>query len=129
MAYLARIEQRPTMDDLSEEDKRTLGKRFDANAYEVNVDGQRAEWDQINEIEVAQAARESGPAGWLVKKLVYAGERYHVGIYFGGGGELVLTNLTLEAAKYVVQTIAYYARHNIQYTGIEGVAPVSGSEG
>lgn len=126
MAYLERIEQRPTMDGLSDEDRRALDKRFDANAYEINVDGQHVEWGAIDEVEVAKAAREGGPAGWFVKKVIFAGERFHVGVYFGQG-ELVLTNITLEAAKFVVQTIAYYANHAIKYSGVEGVAPVSGN--
>lgn len=126
MANLARIEQRPSPDGLSDEERRTLDKRFDANAYEINIDGHRAEWAAVDEVEVAKAAREGGPAGWFVKNVIYAGDRYHVGVYFGGG-ELVLTNVTLETAKYVVQTIAYYANHTIRYSGVEGIAPVTES--
>ncbi len=124
MANLARVEQRPTIEELSEEDRRTLGKRFDANAYEINIDGTRVEYGAIDEVEVAKAAREGGPAGWFVKKVIYAGERYHIGIYFGEG-EAVLTNVTLPAASYVVQTIAYYANNAIRYTGLEGISPLS----
>jgi hypothetical protein len=126
MANLARIDQRPSPDGLSDEERRVLDKRFDANAYEINIDGHRAEWSAIHEVEVAKAARESGPAGWFVKKVIYAGERYHVGVYHATG-ELVLTNVTLETAKYVVETIAYYANHTIRYSGVEGIAPVTGS--
>ena len=126
MPYLARIEQRPTMEGLSEEDQYTLKKRFDTNAYEVNIDGQRIEWGAIDEVEIAKAAREKGPAGWLVKKLIFAGERYHVGLYFGQG-EAVLTNVTLETAQFVVATIAYYANHAIRYSGAEGIVPVTES--
>ncbi|HVU11992.1 MAG TPA: hypothetical protein VHD90_11980 [Phototrophicaceae bacterium] len=124
MSNLARIDQRPSMDGLSEDDKRTLAKRFDANAYEINVDGHHIEWRRIDEVEVAKAARQSGPSGWFVKNVVFAGDRYHVGVYFGRD-ELVLTNVTLEAAKFVVQTIAYYANNTIRYTGVEGIAPVT----
>ena len=124
MAYLAHVEQRPTMDALSEEERRGLAKRFDANAYEVNIDGKRVEYGKIDEVEVAKAAREGGPAGWFVKKVVFAGERYHIGVYFGDG-EAVLTNVTLDAATYVVQTIAYYANNLIRYTGLEGISPVT----
>jgi hypothetical protein len=123
MAFLARIEQRPSPQGLSGEERRTLDKRFDANAYEINIDGRRVEYGAVDEVEVAKAARESGPAGWFVKKVIFAGERYHVGVYFGSG-ELVLTNVTLDTAKFVVQTIAYYANHAIRYTGVEGIAPV-----
>ena len=124
MANLARIEQRPSMEGLSEEDRRTLDKRFDANAWEINIEGHRAEWGVIDEVEIAKAARERGPAGWFVKNIIYAGERYHVGIYFGSQ-ELVLTNVTLEAAKFVVQTIAYYANNVIRYKGPDDLVPVT----
>ncbi len=124
MPNLARIDQRPSMDRLSEEDRRTLNKRFDANAYEINIDGHHIEWARIDEVEVAKAARQAGPSGWFVKNVVFAGDRYHVGVYFGRD-ELVLTNITLEAARFVVQTIAYYANNTIRYTGVEGIAPVT----
>ncbi len=123
MPYLAQIEPRPGSDHLTDEERRTLAKRFDANAYEVNVDGRRVEWGRIEEVEVAQAARETGLSGWIVKHFVFAGERYHVGIYFGGD-EVVLTNVTQATAAFVVATIAYYARQPIRYTGVEGIAPL-----
>lgn len=123
MTTLARIEQRPSPEGLTDEERRTLDKRFDANAYEINVDGKRVAYGAVEEVEVAKAAREGGPAGWFVKKVIFAGDRYHVGVYFDGG-ELVLTNITLETAKFVVQTIAYYANHAIKYSGVEGIAPV-----
>ena len=124
MTILARIEQRPTPDTLTDKEKQMISKRFDANAYEVNIDGQRVEYGKIDEVEVAKAAREGGPSGWFVKKAVFGGERYHIGIYFGAK-EAVLTNITLPIASYVVQTIAYYANKSIRYTGIEGIAPVT----
>ena len=124
MANLARVEQRPSLDNLTEEDRRTLDKRFDANAWEINIDGRRAEWGVIEEVEVAKAARERGPAGWFVKKVIFAGDRYHVGLYFGSE-ELVLTNVTLEAARFVVQTIAYYANNVIRYKGLDGIVAVA----
>jgi len=126
MPNLARVERRPDMDALTDEDRRTLDKRFDANAWEINIDGRRAEWGAIDEVEVAKAARERGPAGWFVKKIIYAGERYHIGIYFGSE-ELVLTNVTLEAARFVVQTIAYYANNVIRYKGLDGLVAVTGN--
>jgi hypothetical protein len=56
-----------------------------------------------------------------VRNLIFGGsDRYHVGIY-SGRNELVLTNLTLEAARYVVQMIAYYARERIKYNGPDGL--------
>ena len=126
MVNLARVERRPDMEALTDEDRRTLDKRFDANAWEINIEGRRAEWGVIDEVEIAKAARERGPAGWFVKKVIFAGERYHVGVYFGAE-ELVLTNVTLEAARFVVQTIAYYANNVIRYKGPEGLVPVAES--
>ena len=126
MANLARVERRPSIEGLTDEDRRTLDKRFDANAWEINIDGRRAEWGVIDEVEVAKAARERGPAGWFVKKIIFAGERYHIGVYFGTE-ELVLTNVTLEAARFVVETIAYYANNLIRYKGPEGFVPVTES--
>ena len=115
MAYLKRVEVKPNPPAES------IGKRFDANEYELNIQGGRVEWDVIDEVEVAKAARVSSPAGWFVKKIMYSGgERYHVGVFFGRGGELVLTNLTEEQARYVVETVAYYAKQPIRYTGVEG---------
>lgn len=124
MGILARVEERPAIETLTAEEQRLLSKHFDANAYELNIDGKRVDWKAIDEVEVAQAARESGPSGWFVKKFVFGGERYHVGVYFDEQ-EAVLINLTLPAASFVVQTIAYYANKPIQYKGIEGVAPVT----
>jgi hypothetical protein len=126
MVNLARVEQRPDRAGLTDEDRRTLDKRFDANAWEINIDGRRAEWGVIEEVEVAKAARERGPAGWFVKKVIFAGDRYHIGLYFGGE-EMVLTNVTLEAAKFVVQTIAYYANNVIRYKGLDGIVAVTES--
>ncbi|MEP7292009.1 MAG: hypothetical protein ABI835_09505 [Chloroflexota bacterium] len=128
MANLAQVEQRPDIETLTDEEKRSLNKRFDANAYEINIEGKRVEWGKISEVEVAKAAREGGPAGWFVKKVIYAGDRYHIGIYFDDGrGEAVLTNVTLQAATFVVQTIAYYANRRIRYSGVEGITPVTES--
>ncbi len=123
MPYLAQIEQRPSIDDLSDEERRSIDKRFDANAYEINIEGRRVAWGRIDEVEIAQAARAAGPAGWFVKKMVFAGERYHVGVYFEGD-EAVLTNITLATAQFVINTIAYYARQSVRYSGVEGIAPL-----
>ncbi len=116
MAYLARNPQLPSDETLSAEDKRTLHRRFDANEYELNIDGFTVDWSLIEAIEVVRAARQSSPAGWLVKNLVYAGERYHVGVYWGKQ-ELVLSNITLEAARYVAAVIAHYASGPVTYSG------------
>lgn len=117
MAYLKRVQTKPAPPT----DMRGLEKRFDANAYEINIDGGRVEWGMIDEVEAARAARMGTPAGWLVKKVVYGGDdRYHVGVFFGRG-ELVLSNITLEQARYVLDTIAYYAPNLIRYVGQEGI--------
>jgi hypothetical protein len=118
MPYLKRLDAPPTPPS----DMKLIEKRFDVNAYEINIEGGRVEWEQIDEVEVAQAARINSPAGWFVKKVMYGGERYHVGVFFGRG-ELVLTNISLEQACYVVATVAYYAKQPIRYTGIEGIVP------
>lgn len=111
----------PRETTLSESDVRTLRPKFEATNFEVQVDGQGFAWTAIDEVEVAAAARHRSPSGWFVRNIVFGGkDRYHVGIY-SGQHELVLPNLTLEAARYVVQTIAYYARGRIRYTGPEGI--------
>lgn len=121
MLYLVPISNAPKEDVLSPDDVRTLRAHFSVTNYEVVVDGQGIEWGNIDEIEVAKAARAGGPAGWLVKAMYGGQDRYHVGIY-SGRYELVLTNLTLQAATYVLQTLAYYARNRIPYKGPEGLS-------
>lgn len=120
--YLLPQSHAPREDQLSAADVRALEAHFTPTNFQVVVDGQGIDWAQIEEVEVAKAARERSPAGWMVRNLVFGGrERYHVGIY-AGPAELVLINLTLEAARYVVQTIAYYARNRIRYTGPDGLS-------
>jgi hypothetical protein len=111
----------PREDRLSPGDLSALQSHFEVTNYEVVVDGQGIDWSKIDEIEVVAAARQRSPAGWIVRNLIFGGsDRYHVGIY-SGRNELVLTNLTLEAARYVVQMIAYYARERIKYNGPDGL--------
>ncbi|MFN8379332.1 MAG: hypothetical protein U0452_11750 [Anaerolineae bacterium] len=113
----------PREDNLSASDVRTLKAHFEPTNFDVRVDNQGIEWTAIDEIEVAAAARNRSPSGWIVRNVIFGGkDRYHVGIY-SGPNELVLINLTLEATRYVVQTIAYYARNRIRYSGPEGIAP------
>jgi len=112
----------PREDDLSAADISFLQQHFETTNREVVVDGNAIDWEKIDEIEVVVAARDPGPTGWLIKRLYYGGmDRYHVGIY-SGRYELVLPNLSLAAATYVVRTIAYYARNRIRYTGPDGLA-------
>ncbi len=121
MQVMVPLSTAPKEHDLSPDDVQFLQKHFAPTNYEIVVDGQGIEWSKIDEVEVAKAARAGGPAGWLIKKTLYAGQdRYHVGVY-SGRHELVLPNVSLPAAKYVVQTIAYYARNRIRYTGPEDI--------
>lgn len=125
--YMIPLKMPPREDALSSDDRRHLQAHFDANNFELNIDGQIMEWNRIDEIEVAKAARTASPAGWLVKNLVYGGaDRYHVGVY-SGHYEAVLPNLSLEAARYVVQMIAYHLRDRVRYTGPEGITPLDES--
>lgn len=121
--YMLPMSTRPREDKLSEGDVRSLRTHFEVTNYEIVIDGQGIEWPKIDEVEVVAAAREHSPAGWIVRQLIFGGTaRYHVGIY-SGRSELVLPNLTYEAARYVVQNIAYYARERIRYNGPDGLAP------
>lgn len=121
--YMLPMSTRPREDRLSEADVRSLKSHFDVTNYEVVVDGQGIEWPKIDEVEVVAAARQRSPAGWIVRHLIFGGhDRYHVGIY-SGRNELVLPNLTVEAARYVVQNIAYYARERIKYNGPDELTP------
>lgn len=121
MQYLKRITSAPSREHLNADDLKTLEKHFDANRYELNIDGETVEWGLIDEVEVARAARSKSPAGWFVKNVIFQGERYHVGIYFGKE-ELVLPNLSEQAARYVVAIIAFYANRDIRYKGTESIA-------
>ncbi|MBL8146198.1 MAG: hypothetical protein JNL34_07425 [Anaerolineae bacterium] len=121
MTHMLPRSSAPREDALSAGDVRTLKAHFEATNFEVKVDGQGFAWTAIDGIEVAAAARQRSPSGWIVRNLIFGGkDRFHVGIY-SGEHELVLINLTLEAARYVVQTIAYYARNRIPFTGPEGL--------
>lgn len=125
MPFLQRLKARPDVGQLSEADQRALGQHFDPYAGEVIIDGEAIPWTAVDEIEVAVAARALGPAGWLVRWLAYRGaDRYHVAFYYGQR-EAVLHNITLEAAQYAVQTLAYYAPHPVRYTGPDGLAPLT----
>ena len=127
MVYMVPASTAPKEDELTADDVRYLRNHMNTTNFEIIVAGQSIAWDKIDELEVAVAARQKSPAGWLVKNMLYGGqERYHVGIY-SGHNEAVLPNLSLAAAKYVVQTVAYYARTRIRYAGPEGIAPITES--
>jgi hypothetical protein len=121
MTYLQRINYRPVMDGLTQEEQATLNGIFDAYGAEMLVYGDAVPWRFIEEVEVVPAPRAAGPAGWFVKKVFLKGiERYHIGVYFGPR-EVVLPNITIGQVKYVLETIAYYAPNPIKYTGPEDV--------
>jgi len=124
MSYLQRINYRPTLDALSERERDMLGRAFDPASTDVIINGDVVPWHNVEEVEVAVAARQKGPSGWIVRNLVMQGERYHVALYFGRE-EQVLTNLSRGAAEYVVKSIAYYAPKPVRYTGPDGFAPLT----
>lgn len=126
MAYLQRINYRPNTDDLTDKEQQYLQQHFDAYGAEMVAHGEAVPWQQIEEVEVARAARAAGPSGWLVKRLLMGGERYHVAVYFGRR-EIVFTNITLKVAQYILRSIAYYAAQPIQYTGADDVVALSES--
>lgn len=125
MMYLQRLNVLPSLDDLTPAEARYLHEHFDAYAGEVIVNGQAIPWDWINEVEVVKSARAAGPAGWVVRHLVHGEQRYHIGLYFGTM-EAVLSNVTLNIARHVVQTTAYHAPSPVAYTGPDGLSPVTG---
>lgn len=123
MQYLARTKAPPRLETLTEADQRYVQTHFDAHPAELTVQGEVIRWQDIDEVEVARAARQRTLAGWIVRNVVYAQERYHVGIYCGTR-ELVMTNVTLEVARFAIQSIAHYMQVPIKYSGIEGMSAV-----
>ncbi|MFW5691958.1 MAG: hypothetical protein ACOCX3_01260 [Chloroflexota bacterium] len=125
MAYLQRINHRPSLSNLSPEEEGHLARHFDAYGAELIVDDQAVRWEHIEEVEVVVAPHVSGPAGWFVKRFLLKNqERYHVGIYFGAQ-EAVLPNITWESARYVVETVAFYAPQPVRYTGPEDLVKLT----
>ena len=121
--YLERLKAPPDPTALSAPERSALADRFDARAAELFVEGQPIDWHGVEEVEVVRAARSRGPAGWLVRQKM-GDDRYHVGVYYGAH-EAVLINVSLESARYVVQTVAYYAPNPVRYRGIEGLSPIA----
>lgn len=120
---LKRSNARPDPDTLTTAEARTVAEAFDVYAGEVLFYGQSLRWDTLAEVNVVKAARYSGLAGWLVRYLVHGDDRYHIGLY-AGEQEYVLPNVSLNTARYVVQTIAYYAPLPVHYAGVEGLSPL-----
>ena len=118
--YLQRLNVRPNIEDLTEAEARFVQSHFDPYAAEVIINDETIAWNEIGEVEVAQAPRVAGPAGWIVRHLIHGDERYHVGIYFGHN-EAVLPNVSLSIAQFIVKSVAFYAPQPIRYTGPEGL--------
>ncbi len=123
MLYLQRPKSPPQLEALSDNERQAIDGKFDAHPAELTVNDQIIAWNRIDEVEIAKAARQNTLAGWFVRNIVYAEERYHVGVYFGAQ-EAVLTNLPLMAAQFVVTSIAYHMQAPIRYTGVQGLIPV-----
>ncbi len=115
--FLQRINFRPNMDALNDRQRHYLQRHFDYSSTTVTVHNTPMGWEVIEEVEVVPAARVSGAAGWLTRRLI-GSDRYHVGIYYGRR-EAVLANISLGMAKYVVQVIAYHAPQPVRYKGPE----------
>ena len=127
MLYLQRSTIRPNPDALSEADSRFIQEHFNVYGGNLTVEGRPLDWSAIEEIEVVVAPHISGPAGWFVRKVVVREERYHVGLY-SGADEIVLPNLTLAVAKYIVACVAHFAPLPIRYKGLPDFTPTTESE-
>ena len=117
MLYLQHSSIRPNPDVLSQEDSRFIQEHFNIYGGNLTVEGQPVDWSAIEEIEVVVAPHIAGPAGWFVRRVVIREERYHIGLY-SGRDEIVLPNLTLVVAKYIVACIAHFAPLPVRYSGI-----------
>jgi hypothetical protein len=125
MPYLQRIDSRPTLAELRDDEQGFLQHHVDAYGAEMVIDGQVIRWEHLDKVEVVVAPRAAGIAGWFVKQFFLRGEtRYHLGIYYGSH-EAVLPNITWDVARYVLQTIAYYASQPVIYEGPEDLVPIS----
>lgn len=125
MTYLQRIDYQPSPANLSPEDQQFLNEHVVTYGSEIVVDGQPVRWEHIEEVEMVVAPRAAGLAGWVVKRFFLHNEtRYHVGIYFGSQ-EAILPNITWDVARYVVESIAYFAPKPVRYTGPEDLVKLS----
>ncbi len=125
MTYIQRIDYRPSMEALAQEDQTHVVNHFDAYGEEMMMEGQPVPWKVIEEVEVVVAPHAMGLAGWIVKNLLQKGEnRYHIGVYFGRQ-EAVFPNVTWDVAKYVLENIAYYTPQQVKYTGPENLVPLT----
>lgn len=127
MAYLLRTTHTPdAREALPEHEAEVILAIFYITPDYVQIDGEPVYWDEIKEVEVVSAARAKGPAGWLVRHVVHGNtETYHIGIYCRRH-EAVVRNVSLNMARYVVQSIAYYANGPVKYSGVPGLSPLTG---
>lgn len=125
MPYLQRLNARPTQENLSGGDQHHLSQHFNPFGGGVLIDGEEIPWEAIEEVEVARAPGVTGPMAGLVRLFAHNGqETYHVALYYGFR-EAVLHNISLDIARYVVQTVAYYASRPVHYTGPDGLSPTT----
>ena len=120
--HLQRINFRPNMDSLTEREREYVQRHFDYTSTEALVHSEGIAWNAIETVEVVRAARASGLAGWLTRRVI-GDDRYHVGIYYGRR-EAVLSNVSLAVAKYALQVIAYHASSPVRYEGLPDLAPL-----
>lgn len=123
MPFLQRLSERPSLDDLTERESQFVQAHFDIHEEEVFVEGAPVMWDQIDEVEVVQAARVSGFIGLLTRQIVGV-DRYHIGVYFGKHYESVVPNVPLNVARHIVQEIAFHSPNPVRYKGVEGLSPL-----
>lgn len=125
MTYLQRIDYRPSAANLNEKEEAFLNQHMQVYGAELVIDNDAVRWEYIEEVEIVPAPRAAGPAGWLVKWLFLNNEqRYHIGIYYGSR-ELVLPNITLNLARHVAETIAFYAPNPVAYKGPDDLVLLS----
>ena len=127
MRYLQRSPNRPNPDVLSAEESQLVQEQFNIYGGNLTVQGQPVDWSAIEEIEVAVAPHISGPAGWFVRHVIVREERYHIGLY-SGHDEIVLPNLPLAVARYIVACVAHFAPNPVRYSGLADFAPTVETE-
>ena len=125
MAYLQRIDYRPSEANLTEWEQEQLAKHVQLYGSEIVIHGEPVRWEHVEEVEIAPAPRAAGFGGWFVKRFILHNEqRYHIGLYFGSR-EAVMPNITLNLARHITEMVAYYAPNPVQYTGPEEIVLLS----
>jgi hypothetical protein len=125
MPFLQRLKERPVLDTLAEPDQHQLARHLLVEPDAMFIDGEPIPWAVIDEVEVAKAPDVAGPLGGLVRWFAHGGhESYHLAVYYGYR-EAVLSNISLAAAAFIVQTVAHHASRPVRYVGPEGLAPLT----